>query len=161
MEKGKQIITVKCDGREVNKIESFVDSICDEHNVYNNYFGNMVISLVSIHDECRNRKGDNAKMDFEFFTNSKGLNFRVYTQDEDMLKEAEMALSDSELMINDEKYNWIFLINSLCDELVVERSSLLLEYDVASINRELSASRVVSLRAYFKGATVENDFRYN
>ncbi len=161
MNKGKQKLSLICDGVEVNKIESFVDSVCEEYNVYNNYFGNMVISLVSIHDECRRRKGDEAKMDLEFFSDSKGLNFRVDPHNEKMIDEAENALKDENILLSDNNFNWLFLIKKLCDELYIERSNFILEYDVASINRDLAASRVSSLRAYFKGEKIEDNYKYN
>jgi len=157
----RQNISVNCNGDDLFALESFVDSICDEFNVYNNFFGSIIMALVSVHDQCLETEGENSKIDIEFYNNSRGLNFKIDPCNKSMIEDATTVLSDIELMYEDEKYNWLFLISRLSDNFLIEDGKLNILFDVASINQELASSRATSLKAYFKGETIKSNIQYH
>jgi len=157
----RQNITVNCNGQDIFALESFVDSICDEYNVYNNFFGNIIMALVSAHDECRERDGEESKIDIEFYNNSRGLNFIIHPCNRSMINDSEEVLLNTDLLYEDEKYNWLFLINRLSDEFQIVDGKLNILFDIASINQELATTRANSLRAYFKGETIKSNIQYH
>ena len=157
----KQNISVNCNGEDLAALESYVDSICGEHNVYNNYFGNILMALVSVHDECQARQGKESKIEIGFYNNSRGLNFEINPNNEKMLKEAALVISNGDLLYEDEKYNWLFLISRLVDDFQIIEGKLNLLFDIASINHELATSRAQSLRAYFKGEPIKTNIQYH
>lgn len=157
----KQYISINCNGEDLVALESYVDSICGEHNVYNNYFGNILMALVSVHDECQARQGEESKLEINFYNNSKGLNFEINPCNEKMLQEAALVISNGDLLYEDEKYNWLFLINRLVDNFQIIEGKINLSFDIASINQELAASRAQSLRAYFKGEPIKANIQYH
>lgn len=156
----RQNITINCNGKDMMTLESFVDSICAEYNVYNNFFGNIIMALVSIHDECEKQSSKDSKLKIRFYNNSRGLNFEIDPDNKIMIEDAKVILNNTDLIYEDDKYNWLFLISKLVDSIEVIDNKLNILFDVSSINQELASSRVNNLRAYFKGETIKSNIQY-
>jgi hypothetical protein len=143
---------------DLNRLEQFVESICDEFNVYNDYYGNIQLSIVSTYEKLSDVTHPSDKVGLEFFNDGKGLNFVFYTSNTKFFREAQLVLQEKDLILSDENYNWLFILDQLSDELTIDDASLQILYDVRSINAELANSRIGLLKAYFRGVhTLQED----
>ena len=136
---------------DFNTLESFIETICDEFNVYNDYYGNIHLSIVSVYEQMTGQNQPNDSIKLEFFNDSKGLNFVFYTTNTKFFREADVVLQEKDLLLTDDNYNWLFILDQLSDELTLTESDMQIVFDIRSIHAELASTRVGLLKAYFKG----------
>jgi len=139
--------------KEINKLERFIEVICDYYNINNEYFGNILLAttesaniLLAINDNPL--KG---KVCIDFERTPKGLIFHI------KLTNATKNTKDTEDFLDKEirKHKLskeIFIIKALTDEITIsiDGKSIRLVFYVSSINYEKSLERINKLKEYFK-----------
>jgi hypothetical protein len=137
---------------EINRLERFVEEICDYYNINNEYFGNILLAtteaadiLITLDDHT-----PETRLCISFDRNSKGLVFKI------KLFEGQEVLPDSEDLLDREirKHRLakdIFIIKALADEITisVNAKQIVLVFYVSSMNYEKSLYRINKLKDYW------------
>lgn len=141
----------------LHSLESYVERICDEYNIFNDYFGIILMSLNGIYeDSCKHVAEDELALTLVFENGSKGLIFKALAESNEILAKFELFQSDPESFFDDERLNVPFLLSNLSDRMYMQDGWVVMEYDIANINQELAQGRVDKLKAYFKGIIIED-----
>ncbi len=135
-----RVIQLKNQKDSLNKVESFVEEICDEFNLGNTFLGNMLIAITEVVNiiECQNSDvqisftNDLKKFLFTFSEFSKKLN-------PDYFKGTQI----DKLHINTEMEDSLLMINALCDDLYFDekKNKLILTFLNPGIEDEVSKHR--------------------
>ena len=138
--------------KEINKLEKFIEEICDYYNVNNEYFGNILLAttesaniLLSLHDNP-----SRGKVLIGFERTPKGLIFHIRLNDHDNDSQKTEDFLDTEIRKH-KLSKEIFIIRALTDEITiaVDGKSIKLIFYVSSINYEKSLERINKLQEYF------------
>ncbi|MEI6172793.1 MAG: hypothetical protein WCR01_03515 [Bacteroidota bacterium] len=140
------------DSKEINKLERFVEEICDYYNINNEYFGNILLATTEaagILFSLNEAKAD-GKIYVSFDRTPKGLIFKI------RLGNTQDAKADTEdvLELEIRKHKLardIFIIKALTDEITisVNAKSIVLVFYVSSMNYEKSLLRINQLKEYW------------
>ena len=144
-------ITLKSDKLYINEVERFVENICDEQNIYNNYYANILMSVIEAYTnavEHGNKYDENKNVDIIFAIESNGLTFSI--QDEGTGFDINTIPDPTDLNNEGAEGRGLFMINSLSDKVEFENngSTLKLEFHIASINREAANKRAQLFHNY-------------
>jgi len=138
--------------KEINKLERFIEEICDYYNINNEYFGNILLAttesaniLLALDDNPN--KG---KISIGFERTPKGLVFHIKLTNPEINSEKEKDFLDNEIRKH-KLSKEIFIIRSLTDEITIsiDGKSIRLVFYVSSINYEKSLQRINKLKEYF------------
>jgi len=148
-------LVVRASLAEMYKIEFFVEKICDQYNIFNSYFGNILFSVCEVFnlmvEKANSEKG---KIHFYFYADSKGLNFRVFLKDR-FFEIAGIGQKASEEMLFGEHLSEtersIVSIHLLVDEMNFDskKESLDLVFYISSIHMSAYKQRILLLDSYF------------
>jgi len=147
----KQILKLSSQQSELLKVESFVESICDEFSINNNYFG---IILIAVTEAVENaiKHGNHNEAEKEvivtFESGQSGLTFTIADQGQGF--DFNSVSDPTQENINPEQGRGIYLMKSLADEVNFGEtgSQINLIFKIASINNELSVDRISQLKKY-------------
>jgi ABC-type uncharacterized transport system ATPase subunit len=137
---------------DLNRLERFVEEICDYYNINNEYFGNILLAtteaatiLLSLND-----RKDHGEVVVKFDRNRKGLIFNIKIADSADLEEAKEDILDREIRKHKLAKD-IFIIKALTDEITisVNARSIVLVFYVSSMNYEKSIQRINKLKDYW------------
>jgi len=153
-----QKISINSELKNIHIIEQFVEEICDEYSINNNYFGNIMLVITEavknsiIHG---NKLDPHKKVRLSFRSKPFGLLFVV--EDEGTGFEHTSLPDPTEVEEQDVKGTGLYLIRSLSDEVVFKDNGKTIEisFKIASINYEISIKRVNELNLYMKVKAVE------
>jgi len=138
--------------KEINKLERFIEEICDYYNINNEYFGNILLAttestniLLSL-----NENPSKGKVLIGFERSPKGLVFRIKLNNPELNSEKTEDFLDTEIRKH-KLSKEIFIIKALTDEITisVDGKSIKLIFYVSSINYEKSLQRISKLQEYF------------
>jgi len=138
--------------KEINKLERFIEEICDYYNINNEYFGNILLAttesaniLLALDDNPN--KG---KISIGFERTPKGLVFHIKLTNPEINSEKEKDFLDNEIRKH-KLSKEIFIIRALTDEITIsiDGKSIRLVFYVSSINYEKSLQRINKLKEYF------------
>ena len=139
--------------KEINKLERFIEEICDYYNVNNEYFGNILMATTeatSILFTVTDMQEFGSVL-IRFDKHSKGLTFKI------RLESNYKGQGDSEDILDREirKYKLskeIFIVKALTDEITISLTgkSIILTFYISSLNYEKSLNRINQLRLYWK-----------
>jgi len=137
---------------EIFKLEKFIEEICDFHNIYHEYFGNILLAtteaadiLFSLHDAAA---GANILVSFN--RNTKGLVFNIKMDENGKEEKEEEDVLDQEIRKHKLSRD-IYIIRALTDEITisVNARSIVLVFYVSSMNYEKSLQRISKLKEYW------------
>ena len=138
--------------KEITKLESFVEEICEYYNINNEYFGNILIAsteaagiLFSL-----NESGENGKVVISFDRNAKGLIFKIKLGNDFGNESQHEDILDREIRRHKLSKD-IFIIKALADEVTISinAKSIILVFYVTSMNYEKSLQRINQLTEYW------------
>lgn len=138
--------------KEINKLEKFIEEICDYYNINNEYFGNILLAttesaniLLALDDNPN--KG---KISIGFERTPKGLVFHIKLTNPEINSEKAKDFLDNEIRKH-KLSKEIFIIRALTDEITIsiDGKSIRLVFYVSSINYEKSLQRINKLKEYF------------
>jgi len=140
-------IVLKDSNESLNRIESFVEYICEGFNINEYLLGNMIIAVTEVVNileaECPGVhitfKNELKKFSFIFSDFSNEIDLTLFTKDNDILSE---AIVDRE--------NSLFMINALCDDLIIDimRRKIVLTFINEGVDEALSKHRKNYLNKY-------------
>jgi len=138
--------------KEINKLERFVEEICDYYNINNEYLGNILLATTEAADILFsiNDSSEVGVIEIQFDRNPKGFVFRIkLCTDVSNVSENEEIL-DKEIRKHKLSRD-IFIIKALTDEISisVNAKSIILVFYISSMNYEKSLQRINELKEYW------------
>jgi serine/threonine-protein kinase RsbW len=139
----------------LSQIEKFVEEICDQHYLNDSYFGNI---LVAVEEAVKNaiihgNKNDiNKQVIITYHSGSRGLTFRIEDEGEGFDYSSVPDLLEYEESVSAKIGKGIFLIRALADNVSYNDAgnSVEITFDISSIYRETTLSRINKLHQYFE-----------
>ncbi len=139
----------------LSQIEKFVEEICDQHYLNDSYFGNI---LVAVEEAVKNaiihgNKNDiNKQVIITYHSGSRVLTFRIEDEGEGFDYSSVPDLLECEESVSAKIGKGIFLIRALADNVSYndEGNSVEITFDISSIYRETTLSRINKLHQYFE-----------
>jgi len=158
-----QQIVVKSKATEVHKVMNFIEQICDEHNIFSNYYANIITSITEAFDnaiEHGNKFDENKNITVSFIQKNDGLTFCVEDQGEGF--NPTKVNDPTDISNNGESGRGIFLMGILSDKMLFTNNGtkVCFKFLISSINKEISDSRVEKLKA-FLGQNVHSKITLN
>lgn len=150
---GKLQLILPSLSENIHKVEKFVEDICDEFNINNTYFGNILVALTEAVENAM--KHGNANDPFKtvqiiFSSNPEGLSFVIKDEGKGFDLNAIPDPTDLNIDAEQIKGRGIFLIRSLADEVNFTNKGSCVEmiFKISSINHELAVERMNLLKKY-------------
>jgi serine/threonine-protein kinase RsbW len=136
--------------KNISRVEKFVEEICDENYISNNYFGNI---MLAIEEAVRNaivhgnKEVSKKQVSLIFFRKKNGLSFTIEDEGEGFNLQDIPNPLDSDTALG----NGIFLIRSLADKVNYNSTGNQVEliFTISSINQETTLNRISQLKRYF------------
>ena len=150
----KRTLKLKSNLNEINRIEKFVEEICDEKNINNTYFGNILVAVTEAFENAvihGNKKNEEKRVQIKYETREKGLMFEVCDEGDGFKYEKIPDATD--IIKNPEKKGTgIYLIKKLADEVrhLNEGRKIQILFYIDSINQQMSYERMKNLNDYQK-----------
>jgi len=137
----------------IYQVEKFVEDICDEFNINNTYFGNILVALTeAVENAMKHGNGNNPSKHVQIIFTSKpeGLSFKI--KDEGKGFDINNIPDPTDINADPEetKGRGIFLIKSLADDVKFLDKGKTVEilFKVSSINSEMAVDRIRQLKKY-------------
>lgn len=137
----------------IHQVEKFVEDICDEYNINNTYFGNILVALTEAVENAivhGNNKNPEKNVEIIFVSKPEGLSFTI--KDEGKGFDINQIPDPTDLNVNpdEQKGRGIFLIKSLADEVNFLKNGKGVEilFKISSINNEIAVDRINQLKNY-------------
>ncbi|MFO7978397.1 MAG: hypothetical protein R6U64_07030 [Bacteroidales bacterium] len=153
-------LRVRASRKEIHKVESMVEKICDDYNVFHSYFGNILFSVSEAFEFAVTQKNDEKQfIDIFFESRPDGLVFKVWLGDH-FLEIAALCHQDLEEQIENQdltiQERSFIMIRMLCDEIHFDAQQELMEmvFYISSINQHLTRERIKLLDEYFSKINV-------
>jgi serine/threonine-protein kinase RsbW len=138
----------------IHLVERFVEEICDEYNINNTYFGNILVALTEAVENAiyhGNKSDAEKQINIRFESKPKGLMFEV--TDEGTGFDYKNIPDAIDVVGNPEgKGTGIYLIKTLADEIKYKNHGRTLQmmFFISSINQQLAVDRIQKLNAFQK-----------
>lgn len=144
-------LSLKSDRLYINEVERFVENICDEFNIYNNYYGNILMSVVEAYTnavEHGNRYDEKKSVTISFSSESNGLSFII--NDEGNGFNLGGIPDPTDLANEGVEGRGLFMMKSLADHMEIndDGRSIKLQFLISSINREMANKRTELFHSY-------------
>jgi phosphopantetheine adenylyltransferase len=138
--------------QEFNRLERFVEEICDYYNINNEYFGNILLATTEAADILitLGQETENEALTIRFDRNKKGLIFRIRIGNQGNSEEESEDLLETEIRRH-RLSKEIYIVRALADEITISLSgrSVVLVFYVSSMNYEKSLYRIDKLKDYW------------
>jgi hypothetical protein len=143
--------------KEMNRLERFVEEICDYYNINNEYFGNILLAATESADILMTINKDHGQKGVcvSFDRSSKGLIFKIR-----LIESEEETRQDEDILDREiRKFKLtkeIYIIKALADEITiaVNGKSIHLLFYISSMNYEKSLYRINKLKDYWASREV-------
>lgn len=140
-------IVLKDSNEDLNRIESFVEHICEGFNISDTFLGNMIIAITELlniietnnQDIKINFKNEENKFLFIFMNFSDSVDLNLFSIEGEIPTET-----------NAEKDNSLFMINALCDDLIInlKERNITMTFIKEGVDAILSSHRKNYLNKY-------------
>jgi serine/threonine-protein kinase RsbW len=150
----KSTLKLKSRLSDIHRLEKFVEDICDEYNINNTYFGNILVSLTEALENAivhGNGSNPDKNVSITFESLPKGLLFQITDEgpgfDFTNIPDATDPVSNPE-----KKGTGIFLIRTLADEVQFADTGRTIQimFYISSINQQIAAERISQLDSFTK-----------
>ena len=140
----------------IHQVEKFIEDICDEYNINNTYFGNILVALTeAVENAMRHGNGNNPEKNVQiiFSLKPEGLSFLVKDEGEGFNINLIPDPTDLNTDPKELKGRGIFLIRTLADEISYTDNGKSLEiiFKISSIDSEIAIDRINRLKKYSAG----------
>lgn len=137
----------------IHKIEKFVEDICDEFNINNTYFGNILVAVTEAFENAAKHGNGNdpaRNVQLVFSSGPEGLSFVIKDEGKGFDLNTIPDPTDLNIDADQIKGRGIFLIRNLADEVnfTDNGSRVELVFKISSINHELAVERMNLLKKY-------------
>lgn len=149
----KQFLSLKSTKENIHQVERFVEDICDEFNINNTYFGNILVALTEAVSNAivhGNKNEINKDINITFESKPFGLSFTIKDQGEGFDFNNIPDPTDLAVELKEEEGRGIFLMKVLADEVnfLENGKSIELIFKISSINQELALERIKQLQLF-------------
>jgi serine/threonine-protein kinase RsbW len=149
----KQFLSLKSTKENIHQVEKFVEDICDEFNINNTYFGNILVALTEAVSNAivhGNKNEVNKDIHITFESKPIGLSFTIQDQGNGFDFNNIPDPTDLAVELNEEEGRGIFLMKVLADEVnfLENGKSIELIFKISSINQELALERIKQLQLF-------------
>lgn len=149
-------LRISADPADLNKLEAFIDQICDDFHVYDAYYGNIVASNNLVYEMCMHF-ANNPEFNFDllFMKKASGMLFtlKVYDCYLDFAKSYEVVKDKSpeEMDTFNDGLHQMKMLCMLCDHILFndDEHVMTLVFHVTGINDALTIQRIELLQRYF------------
>ncbi len=153
MVNNNQKVSVELTPNNIRNIESFVDSVCDQLFINDTYYGNILMSVTELFAFLvENNEFNNLEITYN--SNYEKMTIGFQPIDNQIITSFSSKV-DFEDIIKGEREKTLFLINSLVDNITIEKDRLSLEYDISALHNEIYQKRKSLLKEYFTKQKVE------
>jgi serine/threonine-protein kinase RsbW len=140
----------------IHQIERFVEDICDEYNINNTYFGNILVVLTEAVENAMkhgNSYDPSKNVEITFTSKAEGLSFIIKDEGEGFDISNIPDPTDLNSKADDLKGRGIFCIRTLADEMRYFDGGKSIEiiFKISSINSEMALDRISKLKQYSIG----------
>ncbi len=144
-------IKLKSVKSELNKVVAFIENICDQHNIFNNYYGNIVtaISEAFINAVEHGNKNDSTKsVKIHFEVQDDGFAFCVSDEGEGFDSNNIADPTETESISG----TGIYLMKTLSDDIEFHDKgrTVCMKFLISSINKEVADNRVNKFKQFIK-----------
>ena len=150
----ERVLNVTVDEKGIHKIEEFIEEICDDFNIFNSYFGNIMMSVIETAENAfiSLNKAEDAKLKLKFWSEKNKLNFSIIAGKEVYVKEEIAEVSENKDFDVENTTNTSMIIKMLTDDLEIDKKTKVvnLVFYISSINHNTSIHREKSLTEYFE-----------
>jgi hypothetical protein len=151
-------LRVKSRKSEIHKVEALVERVCDDYNVNQSYFGNILFSVCEAFEFAIEQKSDGVDIYFE--SRPQSLVFKVSLGDHFLEiaalyeKEIDQHLENQNIT---NKERSAVMIRMLSDEVNFDVQQELMEmvFYISSINQHLTRERIRLLDEYYSRASIK------
>ncbi len=155
-------LTIRTGLEHINELESFLDKICDDFHIYDDYYGNVVTTLTSAYELITEISRQPKDLNIRFQSRPSGVMFSVHL-DEDFLHIAakhqkvkslgENKKEERELLQElDETDNKLMIMSLLSDNMLFdsETETVDIYFYITGINDMLAMQRTQLLHNYYE-----------
>ena len=140
----------------IHQVEKFVEDICEEFNINNTYFGNILLVLTEAVENGMKHGNNNDPSKYVqifFSSNSEGLSFIIKDEGKGFDISHISDLADLKSNLEESNSRGIFLMKSLADEIkfLDAGSKLEIIFKISSINNDIAIDRINQLKKYKEG----------
>ncbi len=142
--------------RYIKQIEKFVELICDDYHVYDEYYANIIAANTMLAEHiCSVSNNENHRVDIRFVSDKSGMRFIYYLGDLflDIASNYEISnnLPVGVVENNDNYFQMMFAISLLSDEIICDakKETMELFFKITGINEMLTVQRIELLEKYF------------
>ncbi len=153
MVNNNQKVSVELTPNNIRNIESFVDSVCDQLFINDTYYGNILMSVTELFTFLVENNEFNS-LEITYNSNYEKMTIGFQPVDNQIIDSFSLKI-DFEDIIKGEREKTLFLINSLVDNITIEKDRLSLEYDISALHNEIYQKRKSLLKEYFTKQKVE------
>ena len=148
----KNTLKIKTLPANIHNLEKFVEDICDEYNINNTYFGNILVTLTEAYENAfyhGNKSNPEKNIVISFSSKPKGLMFEVSDEGNGFDYNSIPDATDVEGN-PDRKGTGIFLIKTLADEVHYKNQGRTIQivFYISSINQQLAIDRINQLNSF-------------
>ncbi len=140
--------------QDTHKIEGFIEEICDDFNIFNAYFGNIMMAVMEACETSfviMNDKNEE-HIQLDFWSEKNKLVFKIKGLKDVYVKKVNYKELDINDNLSEDSSKSSMIIKMLSDEVVVDENdnSLKLVFYISSINYNTSLLREKSVNEYFE-----------
>ena len=144
-------IKLKSEINELNRVIAFVENICDQYDIYNNYYGNIVTAITEAFYNAviHGNKLDGTKtINLDFKLQEYGLEFIISDQGQGFDRKSILDPTDN---IDNKTGNGLFIIEHLADKVEFDDkgSKIHLKFYISTLNKESADKRTNILKEFF------------
>ena len=139
----------------IHEVERFVEDICEEYNINNTYFGNILVAVTEAFDNAvlhGNNNDPSKNVTIDFASKPEGLSFTISDEGNgfDINQIPDPTTTDINIDIEEIKGRGIFLIKTLADEVRFPDNGKKVEilFKISSINSVLAIDRINQLKEF-------------
>lgn len=141
---------------EINKLEAFIEQICDDFHIYDAYFGNIMAANTLAIEMCIEAAGPKEfALDIFFIPRPSGMYFKIKLYDYfldivkhyDKIKDKDPGDPEA---FNGESHR-MMMIKLLSDEIRIDQNEETIEmiFFITGINEQLTNQRIELLEKYY------------
>jgi serine/threonine-protein kinase RsbW len=149
-----ETVKFKSETAELNCLVAFIENICDENNIYNNYFGNIVTAVSEAFLNAINHGNHfdpNKKVSLRFETHNDGFSFGI--SDEGNGFNIHDVVDPTDInTTNEQSGRGLYIISSLSDNLSFSDNgkTIIMKFLISSITKEMADNRINLFKAFVK-----------
>ena len=148
MTSNKTSIEVSFESQSFNKIEEFVEYLCDQLLINDTYYGNILMVLTEVYIQCKNQAGSET-LKISYNTDYQTVTINIQPLDNQLIKVLQQDLDVANM--SDESISRLgFLVQSLTDNIVVKGDDEVdLVFDISALHNKVYNHRQEQLDNFF------------